>query len=346
MSDKYSLDHYDFDLPENLIAKYPCEKRTQSRLLVSSSKATEHKTFSDLMDFLKAGDTLVLNNTKVFPARLWAKKKSGGKAEVLLSRKITDQKWICLTNTKGKNLLGKQLLFEDGGKAEYVATSKDEPGAYEIEFDFDPKAYAADHGEIPLPPYFGRACEEIDKKRYQTIYAQKDKAYAVAAPTAGLHFDENLLQKIQAIGVNIAHVTLHVGPGTFMPIYESDFRKHQMHAEWWQVDETTANTLNRTRAKEHRIFATGTTSARTLETNMVNGVFKAGSGNTRIFIYPGYEFKAVDALITNFHLPKSTLMLMISAFVGRDRVMGAYRAAIDNKYRFFSYGDACLFLKD
>ena len=370
MNFSFDINNYDYELPEQLIARHPLARRSASKLLISKKNGDiRHQQFPSLLDELKSGDALVINDTKVFPARLQGQKASGGKIELLLSRRVSDLRWIGLINAKGKNVIGVKLIFEQlssrmrndhaiAGSAHSTGPSEPalianpvrkiegEPGAYEISFNHDPHAFALKNGSLPLPHYFGRDEEQADSNRYQTVFADDRKDLAAAAPTAGLHFDDELLDAIQAKGIELIRVTLHVGPGTFLPIRAEDIRNHEMHAEYWEISEKAANQLNHIRSTGGRIIAVGTTAVRTLESAASGKHIPAGSGETRIFIYPGYKFKVVDALITNFHLPKSSLILLVSAFAGRERVMEAYKSAIENQYRFFSYGDACFFERE
>lgn len=361
----FDINNYNYDLPEHLIASHPLARRSASKLLISNQNGgTQHQVFPDVLDKLNPGDALVINDTKVFPARLLGNKPSGGKIELLLSRRVSDLTWIGLLNAKGKDVIGMELFFKPVNKAKNrrphppplkgegiliaipIRKIEGEPGAYEISFNQDPHEFAQKFGSLPLPHYFARSEEQSDENRYQTIFADDRKNLAAAAPTAGLHFDDELLHQIQIKGIEIIRVTLHVGPGTFLPIRAEDIRHHEMHAEYWEISSAAAKQLNRIKSTGGRIVAVGTTAVRTLESAVSSNGFTASSGETRIFIYPGYEFKAVDALITNFHLPKSSLILLVSAFAGRDRVMDAYKTAIENNYRFFSYGDACFFEMD
>ena len=361
----FDINNYDYVLPERLIARHPLARRSASKLLISRSNGdTCHNQFPKILEELKPGDALVINDTKVFPARLDGKKPSGGKIELLLSRRISDLRWVGLLNARGKDVVGMELIFHPNDsppargrpkeqnsaalRATPIKKTEGEPGAYEISFNQDPHAFALKYGSLPLPHYFGRDEESEDAERYQTIFADERKDLAAAAPTAGLHFDKELLDTIQANGIELVRVTLHVGPGTFLPIRATDIRNHEMHAEYWEISKGAAEKLNRTRARGGRVVAVGTTAVRTLESAAATTTcsrIHSGSGETRIFIYPGYQFKVVDALITNFHLPKSSLILLVSAFAGRERVMKSYQAAIDGEYRFFSYGDACFFEK-
>lgn len=347
------LSSYHFDLPSDRIASRPLADRAASRLLclTRDKPSPVHRRFRDLPSLLREGDTLVVNDTKVFPARLYGEKaETGGRVEVLLSRAEPEGTWIALLGTSKPARPGGRIVF--GGTATgfaepffatVVERVEDEPGAYRLRFDGDVLRYAEANGHIPLPPYLTRGDDHDDKERYQTVYADPTQVGAVAAPTAGFHFDEALLAEVRARGVSLVRCTLHVGPGTFLPVRDDDVRAHRMHAEPYALSEAAATTLNETRARGGRIIAVGTTSVRTLESSFSeeHGRLIAGNGLTRLFVRPGYRFRAVDALVTNFHLPESTLLMLVAALVGRERILAAYREAIDEGYRFYSYGDAC-----
>ncbi|WP_066872691.1 tRNA preQ1(34) S-adenosylmethionine ribosyltransferase-isomerase QueA [Clostridium mediterraneense] len=330
-----------FDLPEELIAQYPLEKRDSSRLMVVHRKneEIEHKHFSDIIDYLRKGDTLVLNNTRVLPARLIGEKsETGGKIEFLLLKRIEGDKWECLAKPGKRARIGAEFTFGDG-KLKAVVVDILEEGNRIIEFKYDGifEQVLDELGQMPLPPYIHEKLE--DKERYQTVYS-KEKGSA-AAPTAGLHFTTELLEKIKEKGVNIAYVTLHVGLGTFRPVKVEDVNNHVMHSEYYHLSKEDADLINRTKEQGGRVIPVGTTSTRTLETiGDENGRVREASGWTSIFIYPGYKFKVVDALITNFHLPESTLIMLVSALANKDLIMGAYNKAVEEKYRFFSFGDS------
>lgn len=332
---------FNFNLPEELIAQHPLEKRDTSRLMVLD-KATgeiEHKHFYDVLNYLNSGDTLVLNNTRVLPARLIGEKENtGGKIEFLLLKRIEGDKWECLAKPGKRAKIGTIFTFGEG-KLKCKVVDIVEEGNRVIEFIYDGifEQVLDELGEMPLPPYITERLE--DRERYQTVYS-KEKGSA-AAPTAGLHFTEELLQKVKEKGVNIAYVTLHVGLGTFRPVKVDDVTKHTMHTEHYIMPQETADLINETKKNGKRVISVGTTSCRTLESVATkNGCICADEDDTSIFIYPGYEFKCIDALVTNFHLPESTLIMLISAFAGYDHVMNAYKIAVDEKYRFFSFGDA------
>lgn len=335
------IEDFDFDLPKELIAQTPLKNREESRLLILNRKTGEiaHKHFYDIIDYLNPGDTLVLNNTKVIPARLYGvKQDTHAHIEVLLLNQKDNDIWEVLCRPAKRVKVGTVITFGDGLLQARCLESFDEGRRY-LQFEYEGifLEILDKLGEMPLPPYITAKLD--DKDRYQTVYAKVEGS--AAAPTAGLHFTESLLEKIQQKGVNIAYLTLHVGLGTFKPVTETEVEKHKMHSEFYSVSEETAALLNETRKNGKRIISVGTTSTRTLETIMTKfGTFKVDSGYTDIFIYPGYQFKAIDALITNFHLPKSTLIMLVSAFASRELIMKAYQEAIKERYRFFSFGDA------
>lgn len=334
-----------FELPEELIAQYPLEKRDSSRLMVLDKKTgeIEHRKFHDILEYLNEGDTLVLNNTRVLPARLIGEKEeTGGKIEFLLLKRIEGDKWECLAKPGRKAKVGTVFTFGEG-KLKAVVREIGEEGNRIIEFMYDGifEQVLDELGQMPLPPYIHEKLE--DKERYQTVYS-KEKGSA-AAPTAGLHFTEELLKEIKDKGVNIAYLTLHVGLGTFRPVKVDDVNNHVMHSEYYHLDKENAELINKTKEAGKRVIAVGTTSSRTLETiGDENGRVREQSGWTDIFIYPGYKFKIVDNLITNFHLPESTLIMLVSALAEQDNIMNAYNTAVKEKYRFFSFGDS-MFIK-
>lgn len=336
-------DDFDFYLPEELIAQTPLEKRDSSRLLVLDKKTGDisHRHFTDIVDYLQKGDTLVLNDTKVIPARLYGvKEETNAAIEVLLLKDEGNNIWECLTRPAKRIKVGTVISFGNG-KLKARCTSVLDEGIRKFKLEYKGILYEVldELGEMPLPPYIHEKLK--DKDRYQTVYAKN--IGSAAAPTAGLHFTDDLLKKIKDKGVNIAYITLHVGLGTFRPVSVTDVTKHKMHSEYYVMSEDVAKLLNDTRKNGHKIIAVGTTSTRTLETIMsLYGTFKSCSGWTDIFIYPGYEFKAIDYLITNFHLPKSTLVMLVSALAGKDNIMKAYNEAVKEKYRFFSFGDSML----
>jgi len=334
---------FDFDLPEELIAQHPLEKRDASRLMVLDKKtgSIEHRHFHDVMEYLNEGDTLVLNNTRVMPARLIGEKEgTGGKIEFLLLKRLEGDKWECLAKPGKRAKIGQSFIFGEG-KLKCKVVDIIEEGNRIIEFSYDGifEQVLDELGEMPLPPYITEKLD--DKERYQTVYS-KEKGSA-AAPTAGLHFTNDLLEEIKAKGVNIAYLTLHVGLGTFRPVKVEDINEHIMHSEYYHLDKENADLINETKKRGNKVIAVGTTSTRTLETiGDDNGFVREQSGWTDIFIYPGYKYKVIDELITNFHLPESTLIMLVSALAGKENVMNAYNIAVKEKYRFFSFGDSMI----
>ena len=332
------LSDFDYELPDDLIARYPSSTRGESRLLVLNGRTEQlqHHRFVDITQFLNPGDLLVFNNTRVISARLFATKSSGGKVEVMVERLQSENTVLAQIRASKTPKLHSQLYFEQGITATVLDRQAD---FFVLQFaDITALEVMDKIGHIPLPPYFGRADEHIDRERYQTVYALHNGA--VAAPTAGLHFDEGLINQLQAKGVETAFVTLHVGAGTFQPVRVSDITAHTMHREYMEVSEMVCEKIKATKARGCRVIAVGTTSLRSLETAAQSGVMQVFKGDTQIFIYPGYSFQVVDALITNFHQPQSTLMMLVCAFAGYKPLMEAYRLAIEMRYRFLSYGDA------
>ena len=333
---------FDYELPEELIAQTPIEKRDESRLMVLDRKeqTIEHKHFKDVIDYLEPGDVLVRNNTKVIPARLYGKKETGAKVEFLLLNNMEKDIWECIVRPGNKLHIGAKVIFGDGLlKAEVLDTMPG--GTRKVEFHYEGifNEILDKIGLMPLPPYIHESLKEND--RYQTVYAKYEGS--AAAPTAGLHFTPELLKKIEEKGIDIANVTLHVGIGTFRPVKEDTVEAHQMHSEHFYIKEEDCEKINKAKKSGHRVIAVGTTSCRVLETIADdNGYVKPTEGDTQIFIYPGYKFRCLDALITNFHLPQSTLVMLVSALAGKDYIMKAYKEAVEQKYRFFSFGDAML----
>lgn len=334
---------YDYDLPEELIAQDPLEERSSSRLMVLDRQTgdVEHRHFTDILEYLHPGDCLVINNTKVIPARLFGvKEDTQAKIEVLLLKRKENDIWETLVKPGKKAKPGTKLVFGDGLLTAEVVDVVEE-GNRLIQFHYDGifEEILDQLGQMPLPPYITHQLK--DKNRYQTVYAKYDGS--AAAPTAGLHFTKELLQKVKDMGVDIAEVTLHVGLGTFRPVKVENVLDHHMHSEFYMVSQEAADKINRAKESGHRVIAVGTTSTRTLEAAAdENGRLYETSGWTEIFIYPGYQFKVIDALITNFHLPQSTLVMLVSALAGREHVLHAYETAVKEKYRFFSFGDAML----
>ncbi len=329
---------FSYELPPELIAHEPLEDRTASRLLILEDPV-RHGSFTDIETLLHPGDVLVLNNTRVLKARLRGEKDSGGQAEVLVERLLDTQRALCMVRVSKAMKAGRFLLFGDY-RAEVLGRSGP---FYELQFEGDVLAVLDEIGEVPLPPYMERAPQPSDEARYQTVF--NEVPGAVAAPTAGLHFDEALLARLADAGVQIAYVTLHVGAGTFQPVRVDDISEHTMHYELFEVSADAASTINAARERGGRIVAVGTTVVRTLEASNKTGKIVAGRGETNLFITPGYRFGAVDALVTNFHLPESTLLMLVSAFAGYPEVMAAYREAVAQRYRFFSYGDAMFLVR-
>ena len=343
------LSDYHFDLPEELIAQYPAEKRTDSRLLhLDGNGVYSDLQFPDFLTHLSYGDVLVLNNTKVIPARLFGYKETGGKVEVLLERITSEQDVLAQMRASKSAKVGTKVFIEGSGDGIYLEVIGRQGNFFKLRvygvvdlYDWLDKV-----GSLPLPPYIERSDEHDDFERYQTVFAQEKGA--VAAPTAGLHFDKDLLEKVKDLGVNICEITLHVGAGTYQPVRVENLEKHEMHRERLSVNQEVCDVINDAKQKGHNIIAVGTTVVRSLETaakNSKSDLLEPYSGETDIFIYPGFQFKAIDKLITNFHLSESTLLMLVSAFCGRENILKAYRHAIDEKYRFFSYGDAMLLEK-
>lgn len=339
------LSDFNYDLPERLIAQDPLLKRSDSKLMVIDRKndTIQHKVFSDIIDYINPGDCLVINDTKVMPARLMGVKEDTGAAiEVLLLKRHDDKTWETLVKPGKKARPGAVISFGDGKLIGEVIDVVDE-GNRLIRFSYEGifEEVLDELGQMPLPPYITHRLE--DKNRYQTVYAKHTGS--AAAPTAGLHFTQELLDSLEEKGVRIARVTLHVGLGTFRPVKVDDILEHHMHSEFYMIDEAAAQTINAAKRTGNRVISVGTTSTRTLETVAdENGVVRACSGWTDIFIYPGYRFKVIDSLITNFHLPESTLLMLVSAFYDREKVLEAYRLAVEEEYRFFSFGDAMMLL--
>ena len=345
------INDFDYELPEELIAQKPADKRDASRLLVVHRETgeTEHKHFYDILEYLNEGDCLVLNNSKVLPARLYGiKEGTGAKVEFLLIKRIDGERWETMVRPGKRLKPGDSVMFSEDPllKADIIDYGND--GTRIVEFSYDGifMERLEEIGSMPLPPYIERQSENEDRDRYQTVYCREEGS--VAAPTAGLHFTEELLEKARAKGVELAYVTLHVGIGTFRPVKCENIEDHSMHFEEYHIDEKTAEIINRAKAEGRRVISVGTTSTRTVESAAYFDEEKdcwqvrAGENSTGIFIYPGYQYKCIDALITNFHLPESTLIMLVSAFCGYENTMNAYKIAVREKYRFFSFGDAML----
>lgn len=340
------LADFSYELPDELIARHPAVERTGSRLLIldGNSGAIEHRQFVDLIDYLRPGDLLVFNNTRVVPARLFGAKETGGRIEILIERLLDDCKALAHIRAN-KTLKPNTILFlskTEGGELtnNKVTVLAKENGLYTIAFERDALGLLNEFGHMPLPPYIDREDTLSDRERYQTVYAQREGA--VAAPTAGLHFSESYLQRCRELGVEFGFVTLHVGAGTFQPVRVDNILEHRMHAEYIEVDATLCAQVAAAKARGGRVIAIGTTSVRALESASAAGPLAPYSGDTQIFIYPGYRFRTIDVLLTNFHLPESTLLMLVSALAGRENVLHAYAEAVAQRYRFFSYGDAML----
>lgn len=334
------LSDFNFELPSELIARYPVSRRSESRLLCVGSTPGDlvHRTFHEMLDLINEGDLLVFNDTKVIPARLMGQKTTGGQIEILVERVLNERRILAQVRASKAPRIGDYLLFSAGTR--FVVVNRHHQ-FYELLYNDSDRPILEvieSIGQIPLPPYMHRTPEESDKERYQTVYA-KHKG-SVAAPTAGFHFDEDLLQQLRDKKVDMGYLTLHIGVGTFAPVRVDNIKEHKMHAEYLEVGEALCEKVKLAKARGKRVIAVGTTSMRALETASHSGITEPYQGETNIFIYPGYQFRAVDALITNLHLPCSTLLMLVSAFAGYDNVMQAYRAAVANGYRFYSYGDA------
>jgi S-adenosylmethionine:tRNA ribosyltransferase-isomerase len=333
----YTLSDFDFDLPTELIAQVPLPERAASRLLKVGDTQCEDRVFSELPSFLQAGDVLVFNDTKVLNARFYGVKQSGGKVEVLVERVLDARTVLAQVRASKSPLPGTGLRLADSFD---VSVGERSGEFFVLHFPSDAIELIDRYGQLPLPPYIQHAADATDAQRYQTVYAKHPGA--VAAPTAGLHFDQALLDQLQQQGVLLTWLTLHVGAGTFQPVRTENLAEHQMHSEWYRLPQTTVDIIETAKRSGRKVIAVGTTSMRALESASQTGKLVAGSSDTQLFVTPGYQFKTVDRLITNFHLPKSTLMMLVSAFAGVDRIRHAYSHAIAQRYRFFSYGDAML----
>lgn len=341
---------FHFDLPQELIARYPLAERTDSRLLCldGGDGSIAHRRFTDLPGLLQAGDLLVFNNTRVIPARLWGHKSSGGKVEILVERIVSEHRCLAHVRASKSPKAGSRIYLQSGLDSQETAAEVEVEGRQGELFCLQLPAterwlpLLQDIGHMPLPPYIDREDETLDRERYQTVYGERDGA--VAAPTAGLHFSEDFISQCRQCDVDTAFITLHVGAGTFQPVRAENIEDHVMHAEYLEVDEQLCRQVEETRQRGGRVIAVGTTAVRALETAAADGVLRPFAGDSRIFIFPGYQFRVVDAMITNFHLPESTLIMLVSAFAGAESIMAAYREAVAQRYRFFSYGDAMFIL--
>jgi len=337
----YSLSHFDFHLPQELIAQLPLPERSASRLLHVDGDRLVDRSFSEIVDLLSPGDLLVFNNTRVLKARFFGAKESGGKVEVLVERVLDTRHVLAQVRASKSPKAGSAIRLAD---AFDVIVGERAGEFYTLQFPADVFDLIEAHGRLPLPPYIEHAADEVDEKRYQTVYAKEPGA--VAAPTAGLHFDQPLLDKLRDKGVQFAYVTLHVGAGTFQPVRTENLAEHKMHSEWYTIPQETVDAVRAVRAAGGKVVAVGTTSMRALESASQSGELQAGSADTNLFITPGYRFKTVDRMVTNFHLPKSTLLMLVSAFAGYQQIRNAYAHAIEKRYRFFSYGDAMLLTRN
>ena len=331
---------FNYNLPEELIANYPLDNRSSSRLLVYTNEI-EHKTFKDVLNYFEAGDLLVVNNTSVIPARVYGNKESGGSVEVMLERVMEDNKALVQIRSGRSPKIGTVITL-DSYKVECINR---QDNFFILQFDRPPLEIFNSIGHVPLPPYIKRPDEELDKDRYATVYEDKTLQESVAAPTAGLHFDKELLNAITKMGVKVATVNLSVGAGTFQPVKVDNIEDHNIHSEYLEVSPDVVDMVIATKKAGKKVFSVGTTAARALETAFMDDNKKGYKGYTKLFIYPGYKFKAVDRLITNFHLPQSSLLMLVSAFIGYDNMKDIYKSAVDEKYRFLSYGDAMLLEK-
>jgi S-adenosylmethionine:tRNA ribosyltransferase-isomerase len=331
---------FNYDLPEHLIAQYPSSKRTNSKLLVAL-ESIQHQVFKDIGNHLNKGDLLILNKTSVIPARLFGEKSTGGKIEILLERFLSHHQTLTQIKSSRTPREGAELVFSFQGNR-FIATVKGrQDNFFILDWSDDPKSLFEQYGQIPLPPYMNRAAEKLDEERYETIYADPDQKASVAAPTAGMHFDQELLNSLQKKGVEFGYVHLHVGAGTFQPVKTDHIEDHVIHKELVEVDASLIDQVKRVKASNGKIIAVGTTSVRAIETAFQDEP-SAFKGETSLFIYPGYKFKVVDHMITNFHLPKSSLLMLVAAFIGYEKMMTIYETAIEQEYRFLSYGDAML----
>tara|TARA_B100000676_G_scaffold34821_1_gene32836 strand:+ start:2036 stop:3064 length:1029 start_codon:yes stop_codon:yes gene_type:complete len=337
-------ERFNYILPEHLIAQYPTENRTDSRLLVALD-SIEHKTFEDIGNYLNNGDLLVLNKSSVIPARIYGTKISGGKIEILLERLLAENQTLTQIRSSRAPKVGDQLVFTFKNQKFFASVKGRKKNFFILEWPVNPQSIFLKYGQIPLPPYMTREAEKLDEERYETVYADPQKRESVAAPTAGMHFDHELLSDLQSKGIELGYINLHVGAGTFQPVKTDHIEDHEIHKELIEVDSKLINQVKKVKASGGKIIAVGTTSVRALETAFQNQPSEF-FGETDLFIFPGYEFKVVDHMITNFHLPQSSLLMLVAAFIGYKKMMDIYKMAIKEEYRFLSYGDAMLLKND
>ena len=333
-------DKFNYDLPEHLIAQYPSSERTDSKLLVAI-ESIQHQVFKDIGNYINKGDLLILNKTSVIPARLYGEKSTGGKIEILLERFLSDNQTLTQIRSSRTPKEGAELVFSFQGQRFLATVEGRQDNFFILNWSDDPKSLFEQYGQIPLPPYMNRAAEKLDEERYETIYADPNQKASVAAPTAGMHFDQELLNTLQNKGVEFGYVNLHVGAGTFQPVKTDHIEDHVIHKELVEVNSDLIDQVKRIKASKGKIIAVGTTSVRAIETAFQDEP-SAFKGETSLFIYPGYKFKVVDHMITNFHLPKSSLLMLVAAFIGYEKMMDIYKTAVEKEYRFLSYGDAML----
>ena len=333
-------DKFNYDLPEHLIAQYPSSQRTDSKLLVAI-ESIQHQVFKDIGNYIDKGDLLILNKTSVIPARLFGEKSTGGKIEILLERFLSDNQTLTQIRSSRSPKEGTDLVFAFKDKKFLATINGRQDNFFILDWSDDPKYLFEQYGQIPLPPYMNRAVEKLDEERYETIYADPDKKESVAAPTAGMHFDHQLINNLKEKGVEFGYVNLHVGAGTFQPVQTDHIEDHIIHKELVEVDSELIDQVKRVKLNKGKIIAVGTTSVRAVETAFQDEP-SAFKGETSLFIYPGYKFKVIDHMITNFHLPKSSLLMLVAAFIGYEKMMHIYKTAIEKEYRFLSYGDAML----
>ena len=335
-------DKFNYDLPEHLIAQYPPSQRTDSKLLVAI-ESIQHQVFKDIGNYINKGDLLILNKTSVIPARLYGEKATGGKIEILLERFLSDNQTLTQIRSSRSPTDGAELVFSFQGQRFLATVEGRQENFFILNWSNDPKSLFEQYGQIPLPPYMNREAEKLDEERYETIYADPNQKASVAAPTAGMHFDQELLNSLQNKGVEFGYVNLHVGAGTFQPVKTDHIEDHVIHKELVEVNSDLIDQVKRVKANKGKIIAVGTTSVRAIETAFQDEP-SAFKGETSLFIYPGYKFKVVDHMITNFHLPKSSLLMLVAAFIGYENMMDIYKTAVEKEYKFLSYGDA-MFLK-